>query len=114
VQYLNNRLSDLRQTQDSGPDFCKDDDRRDDANRSEHFLHTFCTLFRNLYSAIDQAKNWMRDISGTISPICAKFQIQDPILVSKMIEEFMQLDSSTFCTLFAHFFAILPYVLKLF
>ena len=46
-RYLRNRWSDLRKILESGLDFCKDHKLRDDANRSEHFLHTFCT-FANL------------------------------------------------------------------
>jgi len=30
---------------ESGPDFCKDHAKRDDANQSEHFLHPFFTFF---------------------------------------------------------------------
>ena len=51
-QYLQNRWSDLPEILESGPDFCKDHAKRDDANQSEHFLHTFftfCTFFAHFY-----------------------------------------------------------------
>ena len=51
-RYFQNQLSDLPVILESGPDFCKDHAKRDDANQSEHFLHmffTFRTFFAHFY-----------------------------------------------------------------
>jgi hypothetical protein len=49
------------------------------------------------------SKNLIRDISATTCPICAKSRNQDSIFARIMSKEMMQINPSTFCTLFAHF-----------
>jgi len=60
MRYLRNHWSDLHQILESGPDFCKDYEQRDDANQSEHFLHTFCPLFAILYYALKLDSRYLR------------------------------------------------------
>jgi hypothetical protein len=45
LQNLHNPLSDLHETLQKGPNFSEDHVQRDDANGSENFLHTLCSIF---------------------------------------------------------------------